>query len=444
MGEGASVLRSRLLRNLSMERVLVFSLALSLFLSKVGIYAASALLILYFLYGVLRNPEYRAFFLREKLAISSVALYLLGLAVTIAYPGHLEDLSWYARKATFLLILPPLLYAFQDRLTRRIALIGLLAGFWLAVAYTLYHIGGQWRGDRVPGTWPIDIWSALLALFIAFLVPQAFVKHLGLWRVFYIVTILAAVALLIMGGGRGPWIGALLAVALYLALYQRRALVVLLVLGVLAYLPIQANYAPQLSRVLERVESIADADSYSNWVRLHVWHIALRHSMDTAAHEPMKFLLGRGPLNHERELREFFEGVEFIGAEEKAKLHPHPTNDLHNMYLDSLAKMGLLWTVLVLVFLVLLVIRGDRGGSGDGRHSALGVLLVFLVIGIVYSILPHYLSFSFIFLLVLSLCIDRDASLVHSRLGPEPAGGSGGVVGNTLSARAVAAESGGS
>jgi O-antigen ligase len=444
MGEGAGVPRTGLLRNLSIERVLVFSLALSLFVSKVGIYAASAFLILYFLHGVLRNPEYRAFFLRERFAISSVALYVLGLAVTMLYPGHLEDLSWYARKATFLLILPPLLYAFQDRLTRRIAVTGLLVGFGLAVVYTLYHTGGQWRGDRVPGTWPIDIWSALLALFIAFLVPQAFVKHLGVWRVLYVVTIFSAVILLIMGGGRGPWIGALLAVTLYLALYQRRALLVLLVLGIVAYLPIQAHYGAQLSRVLERVESIADAESYSNWVRLHVWNIALRHSMDTAAREPMKLLLGRGPLNHERELREFYDDAEFIGAEERARLHPHPTNDLHNMYLDSLAKMGLVWTVLVLVFLVLFVIRGDRGGSRDGRHSALGVLLVFLVIGIGYSILPHYLSFSFIFLLVLSLCIERDASAVHSHAGPEWAASSGGGAGSAPSTRVIAAESGGS
>lgn len=435
------MLRAGFLHNLSIERVLVFSLALSLFVSKVGIYAASGFLVLYFLYGVLRNPEYRAFFLREKFAISSLALYFLGLAVTIAYPGHLEDLSWYARKAGFLLILPPLLHAFQDRLTRRVALIGLLAGFWLAVAYTLYQTGGHWRGDRVPGTWPIDIWSALLALFIAFLVPQAFVRHLGAWRVFYVVTILAAVVLLIMGGGRGPWIGALLAVTLYLALYQRRALLVLLVLGVLAYLPIQAYYGSQFSRVLERVESIADAESYSNWVRLHVWNIAIRHALDTAAHEPMKLLLGRGPLNHEHELRAFYEGAEFIGADERARLHPHPTNDLHNMYLDSVAKMGLLWTVLALVFLVLLVMRGDRGGTGDGRHSALGVLLVFLVIGIVYSILPHYLSFSFIFLLVLSLCIERDISVVRSRLGPERAAGSGALNGSVLSTPVTASES---
>jgi O-antigen ligase len=259
--------------------------------------------------------------------------------------------------------------------------------------------------------------------------------------VFYVVTIFAAVVFLIMGGGRGPWVGALLAVALYLGLYQRRALLVLLVLGVLAYLPIQAHFGAQLSRVLERVESIADAESYSNWVRLHVWNIALRHSMDTVAHEPTKFLLGRGPLNHERELREFYEGVEFIGADERARLHPHPTNDLHNMYLDSVAKMGLLWTVLVLVFLVLLVMRGDRGGTGDGRHSAFGVLVVFLVIGIVYSILPHYLSFSFIFLLVLSLCIERDASVVRSGLGPERVAGSRGVAGSALSTPVIAAES---
>ena len=41
-------------------------------------------------------------------------------------------------------------------------------------------------------------------------------------------------------------------VTLHLALYQRRALLVLVVLCVLAYLPIQVQYGPRFSRVLER------------------------------------------------------------------------------------------------------------------------------------------------------------------------------------------------
>jgi len=72
---------------------------------------------------------------------------------------------------------------------------------------------------------------------------------------------------------------------------------------------------------------------------------------------------------------------------------------------------------------------------------------LFLVIGIVYSILPHYLPFWFIFLVALSLRTAgafpphrKDASVFKSGLGSERVVGSGGLAWSALSTLVVAAE----
>lgn len=396
---------SRFLKRTTLEQVLVFLLGLSIFLSNTGIYAVSALLTLYFIARLATDQQYRLFFLNNKTAICSLILYLLGLVVTIAYPGYLEDISWYARKAAGLLILPPLLYAFQNQKTRQWAISSLFIGFWLASIYTLQQAGWQWDGGRVAGgTWLVDIWSVLLAMFVAFMVPLAFGNDLGKRRYFYVITVLAAITLLIMSGGRGPWLGAFLAVFLYMLLYQRHRLLYVLVILALLYIPIHFWGGTSVDWTVKRAESITDLDDKGNWIRMTLWKLSLCHSFDTAQKEQLKFLLGQGPLSYESALMSFYNDTECLSTETKNRLHPFPSNDTHNMYLDSLAKMGAIWTPLTLLFIVTFAFyRSHRSHRYRCfNQSAQGVVIVFLVVGVFYSIMLHWTTFMLIFLISLA------------------------------------------
>lgn len=398
-----------LLQQVTAERLLVFFLGVSIFVSKSGIYAATVFLVLYFLVRLATSPECRAFFRSEQLAIASVVLYLLGLAVTVAYPGHIEDVSVYARKGAFLLLIPPLMFAFRDPATRRVALVGLVLGFWLDFIHTFHELDWVWSGGMVAGaTWKQDQWSVMLALFLAFLVPIALEKRWSLEKTILMGTLGAAMLALLMAGGRGPWLGVVLAVTLYMVFQQRRAMLYFIGLSLLLYIPAHTLYEEQVEYLKNRLQSIGDLqENVSNRWRMEFWTLTANYNFHMLKNDQKAFLLGSGPIHQEERITDFIEetGVKesdryvFIRDRSEWKV-----NDAHNLYLDSLGKMGLIWTVSVLVFLLLLV----RSGWAANRPtfspwSSASVLLVFLFIGIFYSILAHFASFALVLFMTLAL-----------------------------------------
>ena len=401
-----------LLQQVTAERLLVFFLGVSIFVSKSGIYAATVFLILYFLTRLAMSREYRAFFRSETLAVASVALYLLGLAVTVAYPGHIEDVSAYARKGAFLLLIPPLMFAFQDPVTRRVALMGLLLGFWLDFIHAVHVLDWEWSGGRVDGiTWKKDQWSVMLALFLVFLVPITLAKHWDLEKTILIGTLVAAMLALLMAGGRGPWLGVLLVVIFYMVLQQRRAMLYMIGLSLLVYIPANMLYGEQVKYLKDRLQSSGDLQEESNRWRMEFWTLTANYNVHVMRNDQKAFLLGSGPVHQEKRITDFIEGT---GVKEQGKFvfirdrNEWRVKDAHNLYLDSLGKMGLIWTVSVLVFLFLLA----RSGWTVNRPtfspwSAATVLLLFLFVGVFYSILAHFASFALVLFMSLALGSSR-------------------------------------
>jgi O-antigen ligase len=398
-----------LFQQVTAERFLVFFLGVSIFVSKSGIYAATVFLVLYFLTRLAMSREYRALFRSEKLAIVSVALYLLGLVVTVAYPGHIEDVSAYARKGAFLLLIPPLMFAFRDPVTRRVALMGLLLGFWLDFIHTFHGLDWVWSGGRVDGiTWKKDQWSVMLALFLVFLVPITLAKHWGLEKTILMGTLVAVMLALLMAGGRGPWLGVVLAVTVYMVLQQRRAMLYMMGLSLLVYVPAHTLYGEQVEYLKNRVHSIGDLqENVSNRWRMEFWSLTANYNIYILKNDKKAFLLGSGPVHQEERITDF---IEVAGIKDQGRYvfirdrNDWKVKDAHNLYLDSLSKMGLIWTVSVLVFLFLLARSGwTTNRSTFSPWSAATALLVFLFIGVFYSILAHFASFALILLMSLAL-----------------------------------------
>lgn len=393
------------------ENFMVFALGAGLFLSKPVIYAATGLLTLYFLLRCFNDSTYRRAAFSNKLIVAALAIYVFGVAACLLMPTTLEDLSVIARKSLYLVIFAPLLLAFRQHSNRNFALAGLMIGFWIAAIMTLFQIE-QLHTGRLPGaTWMVDVWGVLLALFLVFLTPRIFDQQYSTpFRVLFALTALTTFILLVLSGARGPWLGACVAVGLYLLFYQRRALGIIFVIAIIAYFPIK-HFAPApVAQIEQRVVSIVDTrENMSNWIRLTLWKLSIAHNVEKIETNPSELLLGSGGKSHFDKVLDFFKKTDALTPEEKKQLSApefnYPSNDIHSMYLDSLAKHGLLWTSAnILLFLAFAVIASStKTMTSQSNRSVPAVVLCFLVIGIFYSLLPHFATTFMIFFVSIGL-----------------------------------------
>jgi O-antigen ligase len=215
--------------------------------------------------------------------------------------------------------------------------------------------------------------------------------------------------MMLLSGARGPWLGVFLATGLYLLLEHRKLLLTLIILAIVTYLPAKHFYPTQLQYLESRILSIADTEGEHS-VRLNLWKLSMAQNRDKLTKNPITLLFGSGPKNHIHEYRAYFEATPHLTPEEKNFLssHGYPTGEVHNMYLDSTAKMGVLWTASVFWLLLALGIKGFKP-HGSKRTSTMGASLAtlcFLVTGIFYDILPHFATFWLIFFVALSLNMD--------------------------------------
>ena len=110
-------------------------------------------------------------------------------------------------------------------------------------------------------------------------------------------------------------------------------------------------------------------------------------------------------------MRAFFKRWDGMPQNHKELLesYGYPTNEVHNMYLDAIGKMGILWALSSLILIVGVVIKSLR--MREQRNQAkLAVLLVstnFLVTGITYDILPHWGTFFLVFFTMLAIHADK-------------------------------------
>lgn len=388
--------RSTNLINL-LEATLVFCLGFGLFISKPVIYIASTALVLVFLTKVLSQADYRRAVRGNQWVTAGILLYLLGLVATLIYPGYWLDVSFYARKSLFLLLFGAMLIACQRQDTRISGLIGVLLGFWLAAMLTIYEMPWDGDGHRLrSASWPVDIWGVLCGLLAAFLIPSILSdRYSKLTRSVFAATALAAVIFMLLSGSRGPTLAIGAAVFLYLMLAHRRILLVALLVGLLMYWPTKTIWPDHINQIESRIASIGQTTTdESNWIRLHLWRLSIAQDQQKWADDPWVFLFGSGPENHIHEIRAFFNTTTTLTPEEKERLESfdYPSNDVHNMYLDSVAKMGVVWTIGVTLYLIGLMISAWRKRKRTANLSASATLVIatFLIIGIFYDAMLHF------------------------------------------------------
>ncbi len=401
-----------------LETVLIFALGLGIFISKPVIYAASGALVALAIFRVALDPQYRSEFFSTRLTLASLGLFILGLIATLIHPGTSDEIAWTARKLLYLPLLPVLYVSFKQESNRGAGMAGTIVGFWIAALLTMQSINWQWSGGRVAGaTWLVDVWGVLTGLFVSFLLPRVFQPNVR-WqlRLLVVVTAAAAFVMLLLSGARGPILGTMVGGLIYFVLYQRKMFAVIVTLLVVAYFPVKQLLPAEINYLESRIASItktADPDTApenfnaSNWVRLQLWKTALAQNAYKLEHAPLTLLFGSGPNNQINDLRAFYDKWSGMPQKHKELLSSfgYPTNELHNMYLDSIGKMGLLWTIASILLIVAVVVKSlqTRKKTNQAPLAVMVVSINFLITGITYDILPHWGSFFLVFLTMLAI-----------------------------------------
>jgi hypothetical protein len=167
-----------------------------------------------------------------------------------------------------------------------------------------------------------------------------------------------------------------------------------------------------MNSVFSRAQSIANVDTHaSNYLRLAMWETgyALITKQMVTGDKGFWFgyrKKGKGELANDFYYNEFIEQAKVKpGA---LKEHNWKLTDFHNSYLESVFRNGILWTLGSLFILAWLAIGPlQRGQEWSTTWAAVPPLIGFLVIGMTYTLLPHFAFLFLIFFMALGRGFDR-------------------------------------
>jgi O-antigen ligase len=390
------------------ESFLVVLFAVSIFMWKPGIYVSSALIIVYTCIGIFRSQDYRQKYFGSNITVISLVMFVVGTTASLIAMQQTEDLLWTVRKTLFLLTVGFLLIAFNNEKNKKIAFYGLVAGFWVASLLTIFK-NWQLMGviARVEGTWPQGTWDALLGLFLIFLllsIKDVFLNSVPSLRakLFLFATLCMSIFQLIWAGGRIPFVACVVAILLYVLTLKlsKRMVINAMLASVIAIMFSVTIFKDHTDSLINRVQSITDVSNDDYWVRLNLWKVGFNHAVFFMKNEPSTFLFGAGGKSYGPTQIEFFQDMPMNAVDrEKFQSLGYPSGDPHNMYIDSILKNGVIWTVLFLIYLLWLA-TGFKLKQSWQRPEPFILLSFYLVLGLAYTILPHFFTYFLVFFMM--------------------------------------------
>lgn len=384
-----------------LESFLTLLFAISVFVWKPGMYVSSGLITLYLLTRPLIDHAYGQMVWNHPITKVSLGIFVLGLCTAAIGAQELQDLAWMARKTLFIPVVVFFLFALTKQRNRTLAMTGLIGSFWIASLVTLNNYDWQFNfGSRMEGPWPQGTWDSLLGLFFTFMVVSF--KWTGtthLKRAIHLVTTLMALLMLVLAGGRAPWIGAILSLAIYFVVFNRNKRLLLSGIAAAVVVAILAGtvFEQKTQPIVDRFSTVFNTTTEgSNWIRLQLWQIGIAHLIEFAQNDPVELLFGGGAQSYDDKQREFFKTMPFDEAD-RARLidYGYPTGDTHNTYIDNALRHGVIWTVLMTLYLIWLCTRFSwRAVKQNPRPFTLVSNL--LVVGIFYTVVPHFVTLFFV------------------------------------------------
>lgn len=399
---------------LKLETAFIFLLGLAIFISKPLIYLSILLLIGVTLVRIATDSDYRHELFGSRLFWASSGVFVLGLVTTSIGSGYAEDVGWMASKTMLLPMVVPLLLAFGQNTNRTAAIAGAVVGFWIAFVLTAQLHNWTWSGGRYTGaTWLIDSWGLICAMLIVLLTPLVFVgKNNWKWRALLVATLLGSMVMLITTGARGPWLGVMAGIAVYVFFKQPKHLPSIAALLSIFFYALFTLLPLQMSSTFARAQSVTNVNTdESSYLRLAMWETGYALIKKQLVTGDKGFWVGyrkkgKGELANDFYYNEFIDKAKFRPGVLKA--YNWKLTDFHNSYLESVFRNGIVWTVGSLLILAWLAVGPLKAGQGFTQTwVAVPSLLSFLVIGMTYNILPQFAFLFVIFFMALGRGFDR-------------------------------------
>ncbi|WP_114766004.1 O-antigen ligase family protein [Vibrio rhodolitus] len=375
------------------ESLIIALLFLSLLTSKVGIYIGLAALLVLQLY-LLHQKHSQINEIRQKIpkiAIFSIGLFCLGIFATLPISGDFSDIGSYFRKSAVLLLLPLLIISLIRNHNIKIAQLAAVSGLIIAAIYALIQfkaIGDTtWKGQRISSFWDVGRWAEMLGYSIALLIPytlESQARAKKKWLLYSL--ILICVICLLLSGSRAPLVALGVSIGLYLAVRKPRLAILSLV--ILGFILICANYNSNIATITHRITSITNiTNDYSNIARLVMWQNGLAFSFYNLVHEPSVFLFGTGIQNMESLYLNYLDSIHGIANIKEQTHDQFSTRDIHNTYIDLLVRMGAIYAVGFISFLVVLFrsFFNQRHKSPQLSYSGMCLVITFSVTGMFYT-----------------------------------------------------------
>ena len=408
----------RPIKNLDhLESFCVLLFAVAIFIWKPGIYVASGLICLYLILRTAIEVEFRNTLWNSTLAKLSLGMYAVGLITATLGAETYQDVAWMARKTLFLPIVVFLAFALKRRVNQQLAMTGLVIGFWVASVITLSNHDWQLNfGGRMGGTWLLGTWDSLLGLFFPFMVLYLIrtwsASTTWLTKAIYVITTIMACVMMLLAGGRAPWLGALIGLMIYFLILKPNRKLLLGMVGITAVVGLigLTVFQDKVQPIVDRFATVTDTTTDgSNWVRLRLWEIGGHQLVDFAKNDPLSLAFGGGALSYDAKQIEFFKTLSYDPDDRKRlQEYGYPSGDTHNTYIDNALRHGVIWTTLITLYLIWLCTRFSwRYVRSNPEPSVL--LVGLLVVSMFYTMVPHFATFFFV-LFVGLLSQKRDAN----------------------------------
>ncbi|OIN25477.1 O-antigen ligase family protein [Vibrio barjaei] len=378
---------------------------LTLFTSKAGVNIAFALILLTAIAGgVGRQPILSKNSMLRRISYMSFALYALGLTVTFVTPFGFMDLSWFARKGAFFLLIPLLFPMLETH--HQEAMKALLLGALVAMAYALYlYLTNQETiSGRINSFWDIGRWGEILTYLWAILLPSIYfsdLEHKKRRIVLATIAVFTLIALLATGS-RGPVLFATCSTLLFLLFTNRKLFCGVVVLGIISVLLMKDSI--YFHSAYEKIASITASNNDSNNARFAMWHYGLGMTGKHLETNILLFLFGTGDTELPTIFTHYLNSIVSLEAIQQSVGNQMSYSDLHSLYIDNLVRMGLVFSLSYLAFISFLLYQAIKLAKRGSRIAwgMINLITTYLGIGLVYS---NNLEFqTAIFFFILALC----------------------------------------
>lgn len=319
--------------------------------SKTGMNLLTPILIIYSLFFYFRNKNSLPPVV-NTLFISSFSIYALG---TIgSYFGHMDinDLVEFARKNSFLLILPLLAVFLSNQKNRDIACYSFLSACTLSALYGIYIfsvINNFNINIRVNGFLEYSRHTNVMLLGIAiglsYLTTSLNKKAKGI----LILSTLLLILSMIISGTRAGYICLAIMLPTIVIVQYRRYIPYIMIVTIALIVSTSFLFPKQANHVVERVISIVNTKTdSSNTARIGMWKGAISYLELQTKNDLSKFVFGSGMINSELSYSNY---ILQLSNKERAPYEAsngewYGGSDFHNSILDLTFKSGIAYSVI--------------------------------------------------------------------------------------------------